>query len=48
MHCTGLREVSVKAHDVFSPFPIHNIDPLLDIKRTRLLIAPSFMEHSAF
>ena len=34
-----LREIGVKAHDVFSPFPIHNIDPLLDIKRTRLLIA---------
>lgn len=34
-----LREMGVTAHDVFSPFPIHNIDPLLNIKRTRLLIA---------
>lgn len=36
---TKLREIGVKAQDVFSPFPIHEIEPLLDIKRTRLLVA---------
>lgn len=34
-----LRESGIKARDVFAPFPIHNIEPLLDIKRTRLLTA---------
>lgn len=34
------KGVSVK--DVFSPFPIHGIDPVIGIKRTRLAIA-SFM-----
>ncbi len=33
-----MREIGVKARDVFSPFPMHEIEPLLDIKRTRLTI----------
>ncbi len=34
-----LRDMGVKAQDVFGPFPIHEIEPLLDIKRTRLTVA---------
>ncbi|MEM6262410.1 MAG: DUF3341 domain-containing protein [Bacteroidota bacterium] len=34
-----LRDQGVQAYDVYSPFPIHNIEPLLDIKRTRLSVA---------
>ena len=33
---------SVRVKDVFSPFPIHGIDPIIGIKRTRLAIC-SFM-----
>ncbi|MBP6311479.1 MAG: DUF3341 domain-containing protein [Flavobacteriales bacterium] len=29
----------VKVKDVFSPFPVHGIDPIIGIKRTRLAIA---------
>lgn len=36
----GEHHVSVK--DVYSPFPIHGIDPIIGVKRTRLAIA-SFM-----
>ena len=32
----------VHVNDVYSPFPIHGIDPLIGVKRTRLAIA-SFM-----
>ena len=32
----------VHVNDVYSPFPIHGIDPILGVKRTRLAIA-SFM-----
>lgn len=32
----------VKVKDVFSPFPVHGLDPIIGIKRTRLGIA-SFM-----
>jgi hypothetical protein len=32
----------VRVKDVFSPFPIHGIDPIIGIKRTRLAIC-SFM-----
>lgn len=35
----NLRNAGVKAQDVFAPFPIHGIEPLLDIKRTRLSVA---------
>ncbi|RMG31980.1 MAG: DUF3341 domain-containing protein [Bacteroidetes bacterium] len=34
-----LREEGVWIHDVYSPFPIHGIEPYLNIKRTRLTIA---------
>lgn len=33
-----MRDIGVKAKDVFSPFPLTEIEPLLDIKRTRLSI----------
>lgn len=38
----SLVEKGVKITDVFSPFPIHGIDPIIGIKRTRLAIV-SFM-----
>lgn len=34
-----LRDKGIKARDVFSPFPLHEVEPLLDIKRTRLSVA---------
>lgn len=33
-----MKDIGVKAKDVFSPFPLTEIEPLLDIKRTRLSI----------
>ena len=39
---TKLVGQGVKISDVFSPFPIHGIDPIIGIKRTRLAVA-SFM-----
>ena len=39
---TKLVGQGVKISDVFSPFPIHGIDPIIGVKRTRLAIA-SFM-----
>ena len=32
----------IRVKDVYSPFPVHGIDPVIGIKRTRLAIA-SFM-----
>ncbi len=37
-----LVTAGVKVHDVFSPFPVHGIDPIIGITRTRMGIA-SFM-----
>jgi hypothetical protein len=37
-----LVTAGVKVRDVFSPFPVHGIDPILGLKRTRLGIV-SFM-----
>ncbi len=37
-----LRTNGVRVKDVYSPFPIHGIDPIIGVKRTRLAIA-SFM-----
>lgn len=34
-----LKEEGVWVHDVYSPFPIHGIEPYLNIKRTRLTVA---------
>lgn len=34
-----LKEENVLVYDVYSPFPIHGIEPYLNIKRTRLTIA---------
>lgn len=34
-----LQDSGVLVHDVFSPFPIHGIEPYLNIKRTRLTVA---------
>ena len=34
-----LQEKGVNVYDVFSPFPIHGIEPYLNIKRTRLTVA---------
>ena len=34
-----LQEDGVRVHDVYSPFPIHGIEPYLNIKRTRLSVA---------
>ena len=32
----------IRVKDVFSPFPIHGLDPIIGVKRTRLAIC-SFM-----
>ncbi len=32
----------IRVKDVYSPFPVHGIDPIIGVKRTRLAIA-SFM-----
>ena len=37
-----LRDVGVKVKTVYSPFPIHGIDPIIGVKRTRMAIV-SFM-----
>ncbi|MEZ4825802.1 MAG: DUF3341 domain-containing protein [Bacteroidia bacterium] len=34
-----LQDSGVLVYDVFSPFPIHGIEPYLNIKRTRLTVA---------
>ncbi|WNJ16601.1 DUF3341 domain-containing protein [Pontibacter sp. G13] len=34
-----LQDNAVHVHDVYSPFPIHGIEPYLNIKRSRLTIA---------
>lgn len=34
-----LVQQGIRIKDVFSPFPIHGIDPIIGIKRTRLAIA---------
>lgn len=34
-----LKQDNVVVHDVYTPFPIHGIEPYLDIKRTRLTVA---------
>ena len=39
---TQLVAKGIRVKDVFSPFPIHGIDPIIGVKRTRLAIA-SFM-----
>lgn len=31
-----LRKADIKIHDFYTPFPVHGLDDLLDIKRTRL------------
>lgn len=31
-----LKKAQVSIHDIFTPFPVHGLDGLLDIKRTRL------------
>jgi hypothetical protein len=36
----------IRVKDVYSPFPIHGLDPIIGVKRTRLAIA-SFMYASA-
>lgn len=37
-----LRDLGIKVKTVYSPFPIHGIDPIIGIKRTRIAIV-SFM-----
>ncbi|MFT3884237.1 MAG: DUF3341 domain-containing protein [Flavobacteriales bacterium] len=37
-----LVTAGVKVRDVFSPFPVHGLDPIIGLKRTRIAIA-SFM-----
>lgn len=39
-------EKGIRVKDVYSPFPIHGLDPIIGIKRTRLAIA-SFMYATA-
>lgn len=34
-----LKEQGVMIYDIYSPFPIHEIEPFLNIKRTRLSVA---------
>lgn len=36
--CKKLKEAGIKVKDVFSPFPIHGIDPIIGVPRTRLAI----------
>jgi hypothetical protein len=36
--CKKLRDAGVKVKDVFSPFPIHGIDPVIGVPRTRLAV----------
>jgi hypothetical protein len=33
-----LRDASIRVKDVFSPFPIHGLDPVIGLPRTRLAI----------
>lgn len=35
----NIKEKGVKIYDVYSPFPLHGIEPYLDIKRSRLTTA---------
>jgi len=37
-----LRDLGIKVKTVYSPFPIHGIDPIIGVKRTRIAIV-SFM-----
>ncbi len=37
--CADIRQQGVKIHEVYSPFPIHGIDPILGYKRSRLNVA---------
>lgn len=34
-----LRDLGIKVKTVYSPFPIHGIDPIIGVKRTRIAIA---------
>lgn len=36
--CKKLKAAGIKVKDVFSPFPIHGIDPIIGVPRTRLAI----------
>ncbi|HEX7412947.1 MAG TPA: DUF3341 domain-containing protein [Bacteroidia bacterium] len=36
--CKALKAAGIKIKDVFTPFPIHGIDPVIGIQRTRLAI----------
>jgi hypothetical protein len=37
--CAKIRGAGVKIHEVYSPFPIHGIDPVLGYGRSRLNVA---------
>jgi hypothetical protein len=36
--CKKLRDAGIRVKDVFSPFPIHGIDPIIGLPRTRIAI----------
>jgi len=36
--CKGLRSAGIRIKDVFTPFPVHGIDPIIGVPRTRLAI----------
>ena len=36
--CKKLRDAGIRIKDVFTPFPIHGIDPIIGVPRTRLAI----------
>ena len=36
--CKSLKTAGIKIKDVFTPFPIHGIDPIVGVPRTRLAI----------
>ena len=38
----SLVDNKIKIHDIFTPFPVHGLDGLLEIKRTRLPIVCFF------
>ena len=36
--CKKLRDAGIRIKEVFSPFPIHGIDPIIGVPRTRIAI----------
>ncbi len=43
---SALVAKGIRVKDVFSPFPVHGIDPIIGVKRTRLGIAAFMYRHN--